>query len=106
MYETLLKTINEKGISRNKLAIMSGIAAADIYGLFREHRPLFPSWKIRICDALEKTEEELFPKDEIMESPTNVVKSKVKPRMSKMAELEERVAMLEAKVEKLERRIK
>ena len=106
MYETLLKTIEGRGISRNRLSMMSGIAPSDMYQVLKGNKPLFPSWKVQICDALEMTEEELFPESETVPSPTNIIKKKPKPNKSKMAELEERVAMLEAKVEELERRIK
>lgn len=63
MIEKLKETITEKGISRNKLALLSGISPSDMYGIFNGTRPLFPNWKRRIAEALEMPEEDLFPED-------------------------------------------
>ena len=104
MYETLLKTIEERDITKYRLAKLSNVPLSDLYAIFKGKRSLFPSWRVRICEALEMDDRELFP-----ELPP--IKGKVRPRGGvpktiEMEQLEERVAMLESKVEELERRIK
>lgn len=63
MYKKLLTVIDEKGISRYRLAKMASITPQDLYAVFSGKRIMFPSWRKRICEALEMTEEELFPKE-------------------------------------------
>lgn len=61
MYKKLLSVIEEKDITRYRLAKMAHITPQDLYSVLGGKRTLFPSWKKRICEALEMTEEELFP---------------------------------------------
>ena len=63
MLNKLKTTIEERGITRNRLAIMSGISTSDMYQIFSGKRALFPAWRKRIAEALEMPEEELFPEE-------------------------------------------
>ena len=104
MYETLLKTIERKGISRYRLAKMASITPQDLYATLGGKKEMFPSWRVHICEVLNMNDRELFP-----ELPPIIGEVKPmgrKPKKTIMEQLEERVAMLEAKVEELERRIK
>lgn len=64
MFEKLLETIDEQGISRYRLAKLAGITPQDMYAMLAGRRPLFPSWKERICKALNTSADELFPESE------------------------------------------
>lgn len=59
-YKKLLTVIDERGISRYRLAKMANITPQDLYAVLGGKRTLFPSWRMRICKALEMSEEELF----------------------------------------------
>lgn len=61
MFEKLLKTLDEKQITRYRLAKLAGITPQDLYAMLAGRRPLFPSWKERICSVLEMPADELFP---------------------------------------------
>lgn len=60
MYEKLLTTMKERQVSRNRLAIKSGISPSDLYSALAGNKPLYPGWRKKIAAALEAPEEELF----------------------------------------------
>lgn len=60
IYPKLEKVMNEKGITRNKLSKLTGIAPTDIYCGLRGDKKLFPGWKRRIADVLEVEVDEIF----------------------------------------------
>lgn len=61
MLSKVKAVIEERGISRNRLAMMSGITPSAIYNLFNGNVPLYPGWKRRIAEALDMDESDLFP---------------------------------------------
>lgn len=62
MYERLNKVITEKGISRYKLAKLSGINHPDLYSALNGKKPFYPGWRVKISEALGMSEDELFTK--------------------------------------------
>lgn len=62
MYERLNKVITEKGISRHKLAKLSGINHSDLYSALKGNKPLYKGWRVKISEALGMSEDELFTK--------------------------------------------
>lgn len=60
MYPRLIDTMEERGITKNKLAQISCIAQPDVYCLVNGKKPAFPSWRERISNALGIKEEYLF----------------------------------------------
>lgn len=61
MYKKLLTVLDERGISRYRLAKMASITPQDLYAVLSGKRIMFPSWRNRIIEALNMSEEELFP---------------------------------------------
>lgn len=62
--EQLLSILNERGISRYRLACLADIPVSRIYGALAGREPLHPAWRHRIADALQVPEAELFPEQE------------------------------------------
>lgn len=60
MYQKLKNVLEEKGISKYRLAKKSNIASPDLYSALSGKKVLYPNWKKRISEALEVPEEELF----------------------------------------------
>ena len=60
MYEKLLKELEARNISRYELAKLSKISKPDIYNALTGKKPLYPSWRKRIAEALGMAEEDLF----------------------------------------------
>ena len=64
MYETLKAKLKEMGKTRHWLARTSGIYSPDLYSALEGKKPLYPGWKKRIAEALNASEDELFPESE------------------------------------------
>lgn len=60
----LNKVLQERNISRRRLAIMACITPQSLYAAMAGNIPLYAGWRKRIADALEMSEQELFPDDE------------------------------------------
>ena len=60
MYDRLITLLEERGITKYRLAKMSNIRPQDIYTALNGHKPLYPGWKKRIAMALDIPEELLF----------------------------------------------
>lgn len=60
MYEELIKLLEERGITKYRLAKMSKISPQDLYTVLNGHKPLYPGWKKRIAIALDVPEDVLF----------------------------------------------
>ena len=56
----LLKTLNEKGISRLQLALKCQISPSDLYSAINGNKPFYPKWRKRISEYLEVDEQTLF----------------------------------------------
>ena len=63
MYEHLKSILQERGLTKYRLAKMSHISTQDIYSLLNGKKPLYPNWKKRIAEALKVPEEELFEEE-------------------------------------------
>lgn len=61
MYKKLKEELKKQGITKYRLAQLTGIASSDIYQCMNGKKIMFNGWKKRIADALESTVEELFP---------------------------------------------
>lgn len=64
MYKRLIEAIEERGITKYRLAKMSGITPQDLYTVLNGHKPLYNGWRKRIAEALEMDEAELFGEDD------------------------------------------
>ena len=60
MYTNLKKEMEKRNLTTNKLAKLSNITPQDLYAAFKGNKPMYPSWKKRIAEALEMDEKELF----------------------------------------------
>lgn len=60
MYEKLMEELERRGITRNKLAKMAGIASQSLYPALAGKSQMFPGWRKRIAEALDIPEEILF----------------------------------------------
>lgn len=63
-FKTLLGVLDERGISRHKLATLSRIQPSDLYAALAGKRPMYDGWKSRISEALGVSVSELFPDQE------------------------------------------
>lgn len=61
----LEKILKEKGISKNQIAMKARINPADLYQAINGKRPFFPAWKKRLADALDVSQNELFPEETV-----------------------------------------
>lgn len=57
------ETRTSKGLSCEALARKARIASTDLSRLERGLAQAFPAWRQRLAEALETTEEELFPEE-------------------------------------------
>lgn len=57
---TLLKVLNERGISKLQLALKCQISPSDLYNAINGNRPFYPKWRKRISEYLEVDEQTLF----------------------------------------------
>lgn len=57
----LRKLRKNKGLSQLKLAFITGISPSEISRIENEWLKPYPSWRKRLADALEVSEEKLFP---------------------------------------------
>lgn len=64
MFRNLEKELAERGISRNRLALMAMIAPSDLFCALSGKKPMYPSWRKRIADALNVPENVLFSEEE------------------------------------------
>lgn len=62
--QTLMKAIEEKGITRNQLAMKAGISPSDLYTAIAGKKEFFPAWRKRVAAVLGVAETELFPEIE------------------------------------------
>ena len=60
MYENLIKLLEERGLTKYRLAKMSNISPQDLYSVLNGHKPLYPNWKKRIAEAMDIPEHLLF----------------------------------------------
>lgn len=60
MYEKLIKILEERGLTKYRLAKMSNISTQDLYTVLKGHKPLYPNWRKRIAEALDIPEDFLF----------------------------------------------
>jgi len=58
--EKIKKACDEKSITITKMLRLADIQSGDFYQALNGKRLFFPSWKKRISEVLEKTEEYLF----------------------------------------------
>lgn len=63
MYEKLKSVLEERGLTKYRLAKMANISTQDIYSLFSGKKILYPNWRKRISEALEIPEEDLFEEE-------------------------------------------
>ena len=56
----LIKELEAQNISRYKLSQITGIAHPSIYNAIDGKIPMYDGWKMRIAEALGKSEEDLF----------------------------------------------
>lgn len=63
MYSKLEKVMQEKGVTRNKLSRLTGIAPTDIYGALSGNRKMYSGWKKRIAAALDVEVSEIFDEE-------------------------------------------
>ena len=59
----LAEILEQKHISRYRLAKMTGIHNQDIYAIIKGKKPLYDGWKKKIAEALEISESELLEED-------------------------------------------
>lgn len=64
MYEKLRHELKQRGISANKLSMMSEISSPGLYAALNGTTPLWPGWRKRIAEALQMDENELFEEEE------------------------------------------
>ena len=64
MYEKLMREIESRGITRNKLAKMAGIASQSLYPALAGKSQMFPGWRKRIAEALDVPESVIFADEE------------------------------------------
>lgn len=57
---TLLKVLNERGISKLQLALKCQISPSDLYNAINGNRPFYPKWRKKISEYLEVDEQTLF----------------------------------------------
>ena len=60
MYENLIKLLEERGLTKYRLAKMSNISPQDLYTALNGYKPMYPGWRKRIAEALEIPENVLF----------------------------------------------
>ena len=60
MYDKLKTILEDRHISRYKLAKMSDIDFSSLYSALAGKREMFPNWRARISKALEIPESDLF----------------------------------------------
>lgn len=60
MHKKIETLLNERGISRLQLAIKAGINPSDLYAALNGSKPLYPSWRRKISEALGVAEADLF----------------------------------------------
>lgn len=63
-FGTLRQELQQREISVNKLALMSGIASSSLYAAMAGNVRFWPGWKKKIAAALEMEVRELFPEEE------------------------------------------
>lgn len=61
MYRKLYEVLEQKHISRYKLAKLADIDFSSLYSALAGKRELYPNWRKRISNALAMPESELFP---------------------------------------------
>ena len=59
--KVLLQALEQKGMTRNKLALQAQINPADLYSAMSGKREFYPQWRKRVAAVLEVQENELFP---------------------------------------------
>ena len=62
-YTTLRDVIKQRDLTVRKLAILSQITPQDLYQAINGHRPFYPGWRKKVAEALQMSEEELFPEE-------------------------------------------
>ena len=55
------QVIKEKGYVKSELATLARIPQNDFYQATNGKKTFFPSWRKRIAEVLDMTEDELFP---------------------------------------------
>ncbi len=57
----LREVLRTKEITQFELSRKSNVTPADISAVLNNKKPCFPAWRKRISEALDTSEEELFP---------------------------------------------
>lgn len=60
MFEKLIEVMNKKNLTRHKLAMLSNINPPDLYNALEGKKPMYPSWRKRIANALGVKETDVF----------------------------------------------
>lgn len=60
MYEKVLKAIEEKGLTKHKVAYLMGINPADLYHALNGKKPMYPKYRKKLSEVLCVPEDELF----------------------------------------------
>ena len=60
MYKRIETLLKEQGLTRMQLAMKAGINPSDLYQALNGNKPMFPSWRKKISEALGVPEAELF----------------------------------------------
>ena len=66
-YELLQEEMKRQNISGYKIAKALGVSTSDMYCALRGTKPMYPKYKLGICELLGKSMEELFPGEEVTE---------------------------------------
>ena len=53
--------MREKNLSKMRVSLNAGINPPDFYQALNGKKPFFPAWRKRVSEALEISEDELFP---------------------------------------------
>lgn len=57
----IAEILSNLGVSQRKLSFMAGISNQDLNQAINGKKPFFPAWRKRVSEALEMSEDELFP---------------------------------------------
>lgn len=64
MYNKLLGTLQERNISRNRLARECNITPSDLYSALKGEKRMFPRWRKSISEYLDVDETILFEEND------------------------------------------
>lgn len=63
-YEILQEELHKRGLNVNRLSMLTGITNTGLYAALNGASPFWPGWRQRVAEALDMTEQELFPEGE------------------------------------------